>query len=171
MTTKTGVIWISNGGILKTAAGKITTCNKTCCCLCPDAEPSATVTVAGACPDDATCKDAAGAYLFDFSVRRPASNTCCYWDLRREPFGTIYLNYEYTEGKWYSTLLDQFASFGGGSGDPCGARDPTFLDVTEHITCSEGVLSGTYELPGLGPRLSPPNDIDCTGCTATVTLT
>jgi len=130
------------------------------------AQPDAVVTVAGAC--DAGCEDAANTYPhFAFDVGS------CMWSFgwTDDPitdYGRLDINYDSESGKWYARLRGRADSKYWDYGD--SGAEGYWYDVTGNITCNPATcyLSGSFDLPGIAHGGSA--YLDCSGCTATVTL-
>lgn len=140
-----------------------------CCCLCPcyyHTDPI-TVTVAGAC--NAACLEAAGKYTFAFRRIEKSGSDPLYCVLRfsYDRFD-IELYHCISNGEWCAELRGgegEGYGFDGSCANDCvGISNRT--DITASVTCSGGVLSGSFSL--VGSRIGP--GWDCTGCTANVTL-
>jgi hypothetical protein len=134
-------------------------CCKRCCAPCTTcgvAQPSVTVTVAGGC--DGNCSNAAGTYAFT-SFTNYSSSCEWVWIKGTPGSGTsweMYLRYTPSTGRWWC-LIAQY--------DPAGNFE---ANAPEGICCDcdTGHLKGQFAVPGINGGFG----VDCTGCTAMVTL-
>jgi len=154
-----------------------------CCCgdpceKCTGQQPSAVVTVTGACSDG--CKSLAGTYEF-YAFDDTSPDYCCYWWTNESQTRWLHIAYCKDVKRFCGDIIayeDATRSFGvigtcttvehpyAFVGWEVQSQDLNAPGVL--ISCTGGILIGTFDL--LGSASPPPDDDDCTGCTAHVTL-
>lgn len=102
---------------------------------------------------------------------------CCIWtwmDTNDNMTFTATFVYDKLEGKWYFGMFCDWQSPGappgscgnrqifGGTEYPCDWSGLGYHDVTEHVSCAGGVITATFDVPGLNT---------CVDCTLHVVLT
>lgn len=155
------------------------------CCVdwpCPCTSGSAAgfqavVTVAPPATCHADCYTAARTYNGPNRgvnrAKQGGETTCLYWTQDASELHAVTLVYNRARAKWYAVLVGRKTLtspqyfFGGNEGSFPGDNE-NCKDVTAYITCNEetGEISGTFDLDGL----AWPGARDCSGCTATVTV-
>jgi len=145
------------------------------CDDCSGDQPDATVTVAGSCTDHSLCGLCEDTYEFvSFDSSPDACSGCCMWTWQGSPDGsgrrpTLHIVYCETAKEFCAAVnWNSLEAFGVSPSD-CDCQDaeyPYELLKAVSVTCNAGTghLSGSFSLPGQA------DDIDCSGCTATITL-
>lgn len=152
---------------------------KRCICACTRATPGAIITIAGACADSpGFCADYAGTYSFFRFDNRQAAIGGCQWQLNIDGGGAekLYLFYCIDQGHWAAILVGTGGAYGFDLDNPNGAvmascgfvLRAAFPAKIPDLTCIDSVLTGSFSLLGVNQTFF---STDCTGCTASVTLT